>query len=424
MSKALGRVSKRPTTSPTLIAPVRRTAFGPFYLERLLGRGGMAEVFLAYRGDRPHKKVVLKRIRPEYADSKAFLQRFVLEAQIASRLNHPNLVRFLEFGRVGLCHYLVMDMVEGYSLHRLLEKTFEQKSQAPLEGSLMVGAAILEGVGTMHQLRDESGALRPMLHRDITPSNVILNKDGTPVLIDFGIAKDVKGPSITIPGQVVGTLRYMAPEHRRAEATDPSADVFSVSVLLFELIVGRHPWPPLRGIRELQRIEFDPPELTPKDRARVPDPVLKVLEKGLACDAKERWSDAEQMRNALFNALARPIDQAKARAEIETWLYGLDIPSDQELNRPVVNFTERTQGKLEVMWSATGSLAQEPSDEAPTLLRMQRSAVLDVPPLPPQKEEVDLDAATKAALGPRWPRAAIVSAVVVSLVGMIAWLSA
>ena len=239
-----------------------------------------------------------------------------------------------------------------------------------------------------------------MLHRDVNPSNVIVRPDGCPVLIDFGIAKDVHGPAITLPGQVMGTARYMAPEHRKAEALDPRADVFSVAMVLFELLFNRHPWPPLPGMKELLRTTFEPPAATDEERARVSAPVRTVLLAALGDRPETRPADAARLRDALA-ATTGPSAEAGAAA-VRRWVAALDLPEDEQLERPVVDYAASTPGATEVLWSADGALAgraRRPRGDAPAAA--PRPSVLPVPPLPPRRVEVDFEAARRAALGPR-----------------------
>jgi serine/threonine protein kinase len=365
----------------------------------MLGRGGMAEAFLARRAGQP-EPFVLKRIRPDFADSDAYLRRFVLEAQIASRLAHRNLARFEEFGRIGDCHYLVMKQVRGHSLHRLLEAAFASNRPLPPAAALHLGGRLLDGLSAMHRVRDDDGHPRPMLHRDVTPSNVIVDLDGEPVLIDFGIAKDINGPSITLPGQVIGTARYMAPEHRRAEYIDARADVFAASVVLFELFVGRHPWPPLAGMRELLRTTFDPPEIPRELQESLHGGVLEVILGGLGCAPDDRWADAEEMRSALVAAAAAEgLSPEDGADEVRGWVQKLGLARDEELTSPVIDHLAPEGEDAEVMWSAAGSVARDASHaDAPA--DGLESSVLTIPPLPPRRDEgIDLGEAHLAAFG-------------------------
>lgn len=357
--------------------------FGPFELERLLGRGGMAEAFIARRRDDPEdRELVLKRMRPELASDAEYLQRFVLEAQVASRVIHPNLVRFLEFGQVGACRYLALEMIRGYSLHRVLERAFKAGGAPPLAAALSLVKGILDGLATMHRVVDERGRPRPMLHRDVTPSNVIVAADGRPVIIDFGITKDVHGPQITLPGRVIGTARYMSPEHRRAEFIDPRADVFSASVIMFELMTGAHPWPPLTSVKELLRVTFDPPEVPEAAKGRIPAEIRAVMLRGLECDREHRFEDAAAMSEALarcpgFEALA-----ADGRTEVVRWIERLGLDLDEELGEPVLDLGNP---EAPLTWTPAGVLSTgETEAEDPTI---PLSRVLTLPPLPPRRDE-------------------------------------
>ena len=360
----------------------------------------MAEAFIAhYASDEARHPLVLKRIRPELGKSEEYLKRFILEAQVASRLHHPSLARFREFGRVGRCHYLAMDMVRGWSLQRLLDPVFETDQPPPVPVALGIGKDLLDGLACMHSVTDDEARPRPMLHRDVTPSNAIVAQTGQTTLIDFGIAKDVMGPALTLPGRVIGTVRYMSPEHRRAEFIDTRADVFSASVILFELLTGRHPWPPLRSMKELLRTNFDPPELLDDERERVPSRVWNVVFRGLACEPSERFDDARKMSHALD--AASPSGSVADKPEVARWARSLGIELDEELSSPVVDLASPT-GVNEVIWSSAGSLTTpNVGSEDPTL---PPSEPLTLPPLPPRREEALEDAddniVRREALGP------------------------
>ncbi len=389
--------------------------FGPFVLERLLGRGGMAEAFLARRSGDP-SPLVLKRIRPDHAGSAQFLRRFVLEAQVASRLAHRNLARFREFGRVGDCHYIVMDQARGHSLHRLLEKAFAEGARLPAAAALHVGAGLAGGLSTMHRVMGDDGRLRPMLHRDVTPANVILDLQGEPVIIDFGIAKDVAGPALTLPGQVIGTGRYMAPEHRRAEYIDARADVFSASVVLFELFCGRHPWPPLHGMKELLRTDFDPPEIPSELASKLPAPVIDVILRGLACSPADRPADALALAAELGQAArACGLDPAEGATLVRAWVADRKLVLDEALTTPVIDHGGPEEGEP-LVWSSSGSVSPPGFAAVPA-----PADVLRIPPLPPRRDEgLDLDAAQLAALGRRRPWLAV--AALLAVAASLAWL--
>jgi len=360
--------------------------FGPFALHRLLGRGGMAEAYIATRtGDAD--PFVLKRIRPDMAQSRSYQQRFLLEAQVVSRVIDENLVRFREFGRVGDCYYLTMNQVRGYSLHRVMSPIFQDHHHPPLGVAAHLGRGILHGLAALHRVTDENGDPRPMVHRDVTPKNIIVSRDGEAVLIDFGIAKDMYGPSITIPGELIGTARYMAPEHRRAEFIDARADVFSASVILFELFAGDHPWPPENSMRELLRTRVETPEISDEVAARVPADVLSIIVKGLESEPDDRWPDAIEMARALERSSAYDAD-AGPQAVVR-WLEQFELDLDEELSTPVIDTPslEREEEPAEVYWSTHGTLS---SSLPPVGTEEQERTVeiLAIPPLPPRRDAV------------------------------------
>lgn len=346
----------------------------------------MAEAYIGrYRADPERGPFVIKRIRPDYASSEEHRRRFELEAQVASRLRHRNLVRFHEYGRVGDCHYIVMSMVRGHSLHRLLHPILDGAPPPPLAVALSLGLDIAEGLAEMHSATDEAGRPRPMLHRDATPKNVIVSHRGRAVLIDFGIAKDLMGPNITLPGQVIGTTRYMAPEHRLSEVLDPRADVFSAGVILFEVLTGRKPWPSLTQAQELLRVRFDPPEWTEEERRRIPRAVRAVVQAAVACEAKDRFADAKALSAALFDcAVALDLGE-EGPAAVRAWVASLGMELDERLSSPVVDVAASESDETVVMWNSTGGL----NENAPS--GIGDDGALAVPPLPPARE---------AAVGP------------------------
>ncbi len=402
--------------------------FGPFVLTKLVGRGGMAEVFLAHRDGEPaDPPVVLKRLRPEVALDPEYGKRLALEAQLASLLSHPSLVKLIEYGRVGDCHYLVMAQVRGHSLRRLLEHAMDHDRPPPLAAALGIAEAVLGGLSAMHEARDELGKRRPFLHRDVTPGNVIVDHDGRGVLIDYGIAKDVFGPSITMVGKVVGTSRYMAPEHRMSQRCDARADVFSISRILFELITARHPWPPLPAHRELLRVVFDPPERTPEVDARLPDDVREVLWRGLACAAEERHASATAMLEALRATptwAAQEAQHGTLGAAVQAWVRSTGVIADEALRELVIDSPSVGGANVGVAWSRTGRIASKTPVEAvpfdpPRTSDAPDARVLSIPPLAPARGR---DSTRNIAVVARPKRKLVLGVVVgaVALVGVVA----
>lgn len=386
----------------------------------------MAEVFIARRLDRKiESQLVLKRIRPDFANDSEYLKRFVLEAQVASRLKQENLVKFHEFGKIGDCHYIAMEHVQGHSLHRLLEPVIKHRQPAPLPVALHIAHGILAALSAMHGVRDEQGRTRPMLHRDVTPANVIVTRKGHPVLIDFGITKDVLGPSITLPGKVIGTARYMSPEHRKAEFIDTRADVFSASVILWELLTATHPWSPLETIKEILRTTFDPPEIPADARARVPADVEAVVQQGLLCDPSGRYLSANEMSAGLEACASFREIGDRGDELVRAWVETLDLDADHELDEPVVDHATPKGDGTDLVWSPIGKIATDEATAAPIPAHEVDAQVLTIPPLPPPRatamEIDDHEELVRQAVGrPMWVTIAVIAgAILAALVGAV-----
>lgn len=294
----------------------------------------MAEVFLAARDTEPNTPgFVLKRCRDDVAVDDEIMARLKLEAQVAASHAHPNLVDLIQFGRVGDRPYLVMDYVRGVGLERLLQHVFDEDAPPPTAAALAIGIGLLEALAAMHGATERSGLERPILHRDVKPKNVIIADDGRPVLIDYGIALDVLGPRISAIGRVVGTPRYMAPERRRSGPVDARSDVFSASMILFELLTGRHPWPPLPSAEEMLRDALGPPLLDEATEARLPDDVRSVVMRGLSDDPELRWPNARAMAQALKQTTSARTSIAAGNpwGPVRAWMNATGLPLDEEV---------------------------------------------------------------------------------------------
>lgn len=354
----------------------------------------MGEVFLATRrSDASKKRVVLKRLRPEVSQNEEYHRRIIFEAQVGAKLEHPNLVRQLELGKVGDCPYLVLEYVHGFSLRRLLNPIFEGTTPpAPTTVGLAVLENLLDALTAMHTVKDESGVVRPILHRDVTPNNVIITSQGRPVLIDFGIAKDVMGPAITQYGKVMGTARYMSPEHREGEDLDVRTDIFAVSIIAFELLLGRQPWPRLATHKEMLRTVFDPPALEPDEKARVPAGLRQIVLKGLACDPDDRWDSAASMVDAIrkieYYEMLLNYSQKDKWSVIQDWVASTGVEPDEKHEDLIVDHAPATQSaeSADMHWTPEGRLQREPTPQPYRISELPPAELLPIPPLPPRRE--------------------------------------
>lgn len=284
------------TMAPSSVRLVEGEArrFGEIDLIARLGHGGMAEVFLASRRDRPGDLVVLKRLKDDLDDPE-HRSMFTEEARIMPLLQHPNIVRTTAAGEQDGRQYLSMEFLDGLPLDQCSPSVVQLGERAALH----VVAELLEGLHYAHELRDPEGASLELVHRDVSPHNVFITYEGRVTLVDFGIAKRRGRTQHTATGVVRGKLSYMAPEQALCDSLDRRADVFSAGVILWELLTGRRYWEGLSEVQILKRMTFGD---LPKIRDVVPDlraDVVEVLDQALTVKPEERFVTARAFREAI-----------------------------------------------------------------------------------------------------------------------------
>jgi serine/threonine protein kinase len=275
------------------VAPAAGIQFGNYRLIERLAHGGMAEVFLA-RQQGPEgfdRRVAIKRILPHLADSRDFLRMFLDEARLAASLSHPNVVHIYELGKVGDHYFLAMEYIDGVHAGTLIERG----PREPLPAALVarIGADACAGLNYVHNAVDSSGSPLHLVHRDISPPNLMISYDGVVKLMDFGIAKAVGQVEQTRPGIVKGKFAYMSPEQTTGETLDGRSDVFSLSLVMWELLAGRVALPRTDPVEAMTMIRDG--KLPPLAEARpdVPRALAAVLEQGLEVDREHRPSAAD-----------------------------------------------------------------------------------------------------------------------------------
>lgn len=220
------------------------TKLGNYTLLHRLARGGMAEVFLA-RVDGPMgfaKKCVVKRILPQLTDDPRFVEMFLAEAKLAAQLSHPNVVHVFDFGHADGQYYLAMELIEGVNARELRREYAQAHGHLDLALAARLTAMAAEGLHYAHELRSEHGEFLNLVHRDVSPDNILVSHAGAVKIVDFGIAKVISMASLTLSGTVKGKVAYMSPEQLAAEPLDRRADLYSLGVVLFELVTGRLPF--------------------------------------------------------------------------------------------------------------------------------------------------------------------------------------
>lgn len=279
--------------------------FGKYQLIKKLATGGMAEVWLAKQTgiEGFNRHVVLKRILPHLAADPDFIQMFLNEAKIASRFNHPNIAQIYDLGERDGQYFITMEFVHGEDLGRVMRKAWAsgQWIAAPL--ALRIAAACCEGLYYAHTRTDESGKPLKVVHRDISPQNILVSFDGSVKLVDFGIAKAADQASVTKMGAIKGKFAYMAPEQASGKTLDSRTDIFAIGLVLYELLTGVRPLKRDSDMATLQaalECSIEPPSVV----AEVPPELDEVVMLALHKRADDRYADAREFQMAIEEYLS------------------------------------------------------------------------------------------------------------------------
>jgi|GEM_PF-164376 len=270
------------------------TIIGDRYIvKRKLAEGGMAEIYLctAMGPEGFEKEVVIKRIRSFWGNDDMFIQMFIAEARLASRLNHANIVQIFHFDKHEDSYYLAMEYVNGPSFRDFLRKTKDKNKPLPILLASEVAANIARGLHYAHNLG--------IVHRDVSPHNILLSFDGNIKLADFGIAKT--GSQHTSPGVLKGKFAYMAPEQARGEAVDARTDIFALGIVLWEALTRSRLFEYDSYINALQALQENLIVQPSRFNAEVPEELDRIVLKALNRNPAERYQTAQEFERALFN---------------------------------------------------------------------------------------------------------------------------
>jgi len=301
-----------------LIAEIAAGGMATVYLARLSGAGGFQRLF------------AIKRMHPHLAWEAEFVQMFLDEGRLAAHIHHPNVVPTLEVGVSDAGYYLVMEYIEGETLSGLVTAASSRNETVPPRVLARVLLDILNGLSAAHDLLDDDGQPLQIVHRDVSPQNVIVGIDGTSRITDFGVARAATRIASTRDGQLKGKLGYMAPEQARGEAIDRRADVFAVGVMLWEVLAGRRLFKPRAESGEaetLNRLMTAPIPALADLRGDIDRGVSDVAARALQREADARFPTCADFHDALESAMQRWKGVASTR-EVAAFL---DSVSGQDL---------------------------------------------------------------------------------------------
>ncbi|MDX2092768.1 MAG: protein kinase [Kofleriaceae bacterium] len=351
--------------------------FGKYTLIRKIGTGGMAEVYLARTtvAQGLNKTLVIKKIHTAYARSKQFVTMFVDEAKIALGLNHPNIIQVFDFGAVGDTFFLAMEYVEGLDLLRLLQESAKARQRLPYGLSAYIVQQVAKGLDYAHRKTDEFGQPLAIVHRDISPQNILLSWDGAVKIVDFGIARarDVHEEQ----GVIKGKFAYMSPEQARGEPVDCRSDVFAAGIVLFELVCAR----PLfhgKGKEALEMVKSGAIP-RPKDYApELPESLERIILKALAFHRTDRFQTARDLQHELGRfqlEWGQKAGQLIDSGHVAQILHQL-MPAEQRVVAPRPAF----EGDAPSEPSSPADLADDVSEPAvPQAIAAEPSAAQSVP---------------------------------------------
>jgi len=281
-------------------------AFGPYLVYEQLGIGGMAAVHRAEQsGIEGFRRIVaLKRMLPHVAASEEMVQSFAREARLASYLRHTNVAQTYELGKVGEIYFIAMELIEGRNLREILRHCAQQRSIMPVPIALNVINQICDALDYAHNLRDDAGRALGIIHRDVSPSNVIVAEGGIVKLIDFGIAKAQISGMQTMSGTIKGKFGYMAPEYIGG-TLDARADLFAVGVIAHELLTNRPLFTTSDDLDTLHRVRSMKIEPPSRSNPKVPPEIDDIVMTALARDPDMRWQHATALRAAMTTVTKR-----------------------------------------------------------------------------------------------------------------------
>jgi eukaryotic-like serine/threonine-protein kinase len=286
-----------PRTEPS-VPDAGGESFGKYVLLDRIGHGGMAEVFRAVsRGPEGFQRaLVIKRILPHLSQDRTFVRMFIDEAKVCGLLSHPNLVQIYEFGKIENSFFIAMEHVHGRTLNAVQNELARLRRPVPLAAAAEIARQICVGLHHAHSLRSATGQPLGIVHRDISPSNVMLAFHGGVTILDFGIARmaDELRHTHTQVGGVKGKASYMSPEQLRNEEVDRRSDIFSVGVVLHEMLTGRRLFPGARGSVDRKLVELSLPLPSERNPA-VPPALDRVVMRALASERDARYATAGEM---------------------------------------------------------------------------------------------------------------------------------
>ncbi len=295
--------------------------FGHYILLEHVATGGMAEVFKARMMGMEgfQKTVAIKRILPHLTDNDEFVNMFIDEAKLAAQLNHNNIIHIYDLGKIDRSYYIAMEYIEGWDLRSVLQRCREKSVVMPIRHALSIASLLAGALDYAHRKRDFENRELGLVHRDVSPQNVLISREGDIKLCDFGIAKAASKASHTRAGALKGKLQYMSPEQAWGREIDHRSDIFSLGLVLYEMLTGRRVFAgdsEMSVLEQVRNPQVAPPSTVNPD---IPEKVDTIVVKALAADPADRYQSAKDMKQDLDKAL-RKLGGPPSPAELAPFL--------------------------------------------------------------------------------------------------------
>jgi len=326
---------------------------GDYEILERIGGGGMAEVFLGRKTGTSgfEKRVAIKRILPHLAGEQAFVRMLIDEARIAAGFNHSNIIQIYELGEMDGSPFIVMEWIRGVSLlqiHRQLRQ-LERRIPPPSAAALLV-SAVCAALDYAHSRRDNDGRPLQIIHRDVSPSNVLVSHEGDVKLIDFGIAKAAQRLYMTKTGTVKGKQGYIAPEQLMGRPVDHRADLFAAGVVLYELLTGTNPFHAANELEALERARIGKVAPPSSVASGVPPALEQICLKALSVNPDRRYQRASEMEQALDQYLQDdPFGRLDLAAWIQTLFHVAPVPGPNQPTHLVPPDSRRSPARRETI---------------------------------------------------------------------------
>ena len=281
------------------------TPFGRYFLTALIARGGMAELYRAklFGAGGFEKTIAVKKVLPQFSDNQEFLTMLSDEARLTVSLTHPNIVQLFDFGKIGNDYFIAMELVEGVDLKTFLTRMQERGQKIPIEIACHIMEEVCRGLQHAHAMKNSSGKPLHIVHRDISPQNILLSFNGEVKVTDFGIAKAASNITHTQTGMIKGKVAYMSPEQAEGLTLDGRTDIFAAGLVLYELLTQKILFDGESQFEILGKIKATHinPEMLP---STIPPELRAILAKALAHDVNDRYATASEFQKALHQYLA------------------------------------------------------------------------------------------------------------------------